>query len=104
MISAMMVMTTSSSTSVKPRSSRARCRHCDRVATRRMRLPDDLTDREERGHHRHDQSADDDADHDDRRRPRDADDAIEAALQLCFVELSDAPGEHRKLTRLLAQA
>ena len=33
--------------------------------------------------------------------PDDADDAIEAALQLGLVELGDAPGEHRQLTRSL---
>ena len=36
--------------------------------------------------------------------PDDADDAIEAALQLGLVEFGDAPGEHRQLTGLLAQA
>ena len=35
--------------------------------------------------------------------PDDADDAVEAALQLGLVEFGDPPGEHRQLTRLLAQ-
>src|SRR5262245_66268200 len=98
MISAMMVMTTSNSTSVKPRWLRG-ARRCflSHVAMRRMPLPDDLADREERRHYRHDQPADDDADRDDGRRPGDSDDAIEAALQLRLVELRDAPGEHRQL-------
>ena len=48
--------------------------------------------------------ADDDRDGDDRGRPDDADDAIEAALQLRLVEFRDAPGEHRQLAGLFAQA
>src|SRR5581483_1697435 len=94
-ISAMMVMTTRSSTSVKPRWSRA--------ALRRMGSPDDLTDREERGHYRYDQSADHDTDCDDRCRPCDAGDPIKAPLQFRLVEFRDAPRQHRQLTRLLAQ-
>src|SRR5262245_42985728 len=105
MISAMIVMTTSSSTSVKPRASRSRAAN---FPTPRlvMYVPSahNLTDREKRGHHRHDQAADDDRNGDDRRRPDDADDAVEAALELGLVEFSDASGEHRQLTCLFAQA
>src|SRR5258707_15371277 len=108
MISAMIVMTTSSSTSVKPRSPRGAGR---RLASRRLakvRMPtlsaDDLADGKKRRHHRYDQPADDDRDGDDRGRPDDAHHAIEAALKLGFVELRDPSGEHRQLSRFLAQA
>ena len=35
--------------------------------------------------------------------PDDADDAVEAALQLGLVEFGDPPGEHRQLTGLFAE-
>src|SRR5664279_3520216 len=55
-------------------------------------LFNDLGDRQQRGHHRHDQSTDDRADYNDRGRTRDTDDAVEAALQLGLVEIGDVAG------------
>src|SRR4051812_1847724 len=104
MISAMMVMTTSNSTSVKPRWPRAAFRlPSSHVVTRRIALTDDLADGEQRCHHRHDQSADDDRDRDDRRRARDGDNAVERTLQLGLVKFGDPRGEHRQLSRFLSK-
>src|SRR3984885_2064201 len=58
-------------------------------------LANQLSDRQQRGHDRHDQPADHGADGDNGKRPDDANDAIEAALQLCFVEFRD-PGRQRR--------
>src|SRR6267154_850527 len=108
MISAMIVITTKSSTSVKPRSPRAafpRFRS-SQFETRRMQatiLSDDLADGQKRRHHRHDEPAHNDADGDDRRGSGNSDDTIETALELRLVELGDPGGEHRQLTRLFAQ-
>ena len=73
MISPMMVMTTSISTSVKPRLARG-APSCDDFAKAAScwtaPYADDLADRQQRRHHRHDQAADDDADDDDRQPVR----------------------------------
>src|SRR5947209_366240 len=102
MISAMIVMTTSSSTSVNPRCPlalrRIRCNLFPPMPMLEL-LPHHLADGEQRRHHRDDQAADDDRDEDDRGRSDDADYAIEAALQLRLIEFRDARGEHRQLTR-----
>src|SRR4051812_43414004 len=108
MISAMIVITTRSSTSVNPRCPRAALPRLfsSHFETRRMRtfdLSDDLADGQKRRHHRDDESTHNDADGHDRGGPGDSDDAIEAALELRLVELGDPRGEHRQLTRLLAQ-
>src|SRR5215469_12348134 len=118
MIRAMMVMTTSISTSVKP-PSRLRRERRDatstdvwfselRVADRAMlNLPfstDDLTDRKQSSHDRNDKAPDDDTDRDDGERADDRYDAIEAALQLGLVEIGNPPGQARQLPRLLADA
>src|SRR4051794_37647948 len=95
----MMVMTTRISTSVKPASPprRPACfRRLPRSLSGIPRVPppadsaDDLADRQQRRHHRHDQSADHNADDNDRRRSRNADDAVERTLQLRLVEFGNA--------------
>src|SRR5262249_57782707 len=94
MIKPMIVMTTRISTSVKPRSSRRGRRRSQRagmrkpvirVLPRRPRVDlsfDDLADRQQRGHDRDDEAADDDADGYDRQRSGNADHPIETAFQL----------------------
>src|ERR1700744_1246024 len=99
MISPMMVMTTSISTSVKPRwpsssSTGAAVKTSGVLSDIMMNRPvldlvDELRDRQQSGHDRHDQSADDRADGDDGERAYNADDAVEAALQFGFVEFGD---------------
>src|ERR1700720_319759 len=112
MISPMIVMTTRISTSVNPRSSRRARRRTQRAGIRKpvirvlprgMRLFDDLADRQQRGHERDDEPADDDADGYDRQRSGNADHPIETALQLGLEELGHAAGQHRQLSRLLTQ-
>src|SRR3954462_9468556 len=103
MISAMMVMTTSNSTSVNPRWARS----AERRALAKLRMPtpsaDDLADRQKRRHHRYDEAADDNRNRDDRGRSGDPDHAVETALQLGFVEFRDASREHRQLPCFLTQ-
>src|SRR5579883_3434999 len=65
---------------------------------------DDLVHRQERCHDRDDQSADHEADGDDRERTDNADDAVKVALQLGLVKIGDPSGKHRQLSGLLAQA
>src|SRR5215470_7306687 len=100
MISPMIVMTTRISTRVKPRSARRDRRRSQRagirkpvirVLPRRIRLGasfDDLADRQQRGHDRDDEAADDDADGYDRQGSGNADHTVETALQLGLEELS----------------
>src|SRR6266481_2795920 len=104
MIRPMMVMTTSISTSVKPRSP---CRASSRA--RRWKLSaeiffdiatiltssDELRDRQQRGHNRDDQPTDDGADGDDGERPNDTYNTVEAALQFRFIEFGDPACQYR---------
>src|SRR3979411_2217629 len=104
MINPMMVMTTRISTSVKPACDFRRRRLADPKNVPRFwgyALADDLADGHQRRHHGHDQPADHDADHDDRRGSRDADHAIERALQLGLVEFGGAAPPHRAFARFL---
>src|SRR5262245_61462999 len=66
--------------------------------------PHDLGYRQKRGHHRHDQPADDDADRDDGQWSDDPDDAVEAALQLGLIKVGDAARKRRQLAGLFAQS
>src|SRR5262249_55641029 len=115
-IGPMSVITPRFPTSVKPRSlrrARRRTRRTKigkpliRVLPRRMRLDlnsfDDLADRQQRGHDRDDEAADDDADGYDRQRSGNADHTVETALQLGLEELGRPAGQHRQLSRLLTQ-
>src|ERR1700741_3404430 len=115
MISAMMAITTSISTSVKPASlPRGAPRRgsallmnsppmalSDIMMNQPFGLADQLRDRQQSCHDRHDQAPDDRADSDDGKRPDDADDAIEAALQFCFIKFGNAARERRQLPGLL---
>src|ERR1043166_3664796 len=114
MIRPMMVMTTRISTSVKPRSSRRDRRRTQRAGIRKPVIRvllaacdsisfDDLADRQQRGHDRDDEAADDDADGYDRQWPGNADHPVETALQLGLEEFGHAACQHRQLSRLLAQ-
>src|SRR5215471_5198168 len=112
MMSAMMVMTTSISTSVKP-ASRLRRERLDATCDSELcgfamlNLPfstDDLTDRKKSSHDRNDKAPDDDTDRDDGQRADDRHHAIEAALQLGLVEIGNPCGQGRQLPRLLADA
>src|SRR5262249_26022060 len=67
-------------------------------------LTDDLADRQQSGHHRDYQTTHNETNHNDRRRSRDTDHAIEAALELGLVELGDPAGDHRQLAGLIAEA
>src|ERR1700675_3119928 len=66
-------------------------------------LADKLSDRQQRGHDRYDQAADHCADGDDGKRPDDADDTVEAALQFRFLEFGDPSRQRRQLPGFLAQ-
>jgi hypothetical protein len=66
-------------------------------------LSDDLADRQQSGHHRDYQTTYHQTNHNDRRRSRDTDEAIEAALELGLVELGDPAGDHRQLSGLVAE-
>src|SRR5260370_19910111 len=121
MMRPMMVITTSISTRVKPCSLR-RSRCCARNKENRplrlsLRLPwrvsdfimnlilalaDKLSDRQQRGHDRYDQSAHDRADSDDGERPDDAYDPIQAALQFLFIGFGDPARQPRQLPGFLA--
>src|SRR5580693_1925988 len=115
MIRPMMVMTTSISTSVKPRcpssssagpATKIRPIVLSDIMMNRpvFDLVDELRDRQQSGHDRHDQSADDRADGDDGKRSDDADDAVEAALQFRFIEFGNPARQRRQLPGFLAQA
>src|SRR5437773_12559631 len=116
MIRPMMAMTTSISTSVKPCSvCRFLCGSCCRRSCR-LTIPsvtsfaiamvlassNELRNRQQRGHDRYDQPADDGADRNDGERPDDTDDAVEAALQFRFIEFGDPAREDRQLPGLFA--
>src|SRR5882762_11818589 len=115
MMRPMMVMTTSISTSVKPRWPRIRerrrlaepicvseCFIAEPVVCDPTTSSDDLGDGEERGHDGNNKTADDDADGNDGERADDAHRPIETALQLRLVKLGDAGRQRGHLAGFLA--
>src|ERR1700676_1977530 len=116
MMRPMMVITTSISTRVKPCSlRRSLCcarnmetrplllcwRVSDFIMNLILALAHKLSDRQQRGHDRYDQSAHHRADGDDGERPDDAYDPVQAALQFRFVELGDPPRQRPQVAVFL---
>src|SRR5215831_15805655 len=109
MIIPMIAITTSISISVKPP---CRSRRFSLRVTRPVLLiilgmdapfsSDYLTDRQQRRHDRHDQSAHDNADHHDGDRPDHRRDAVELTLQLRLVEFGHPASQRCELAGLLA--
>src|SRR5258706_754854 len=115
MMRPMMVMTTSISTSVKPRWPRIRerrrlaepicvseCFILEPVVCHPTTSSDDLGDGEQRGHDGNDETADDDADGNDSERADDANHPVETALQFRLVKLRNAGRERRHLAGFIA--
>src|SRR5260370_14973038 len=114
MIRPMMVMTTSISTSVKPRWPRIRerrrlaepicvseCFILEPVVCHPTTSSDDLGDGEQSGHDGNDDTANDNADGNDSERADDANHPVEDALQLRLVKLCDAGRKRRHLAGFL---
>src|SRR5216684_659416 len=115
MMRPMMVMTTSISTSVKPRWPRIRerrrlaepicvseCFILEPVVCHPTTSSDDLGDGEQGGHDGNNETADDDADGNDGKRADDANYPVEAALEFRLVKLFDAGRKRRHLAGFLA--
>src|SRR5208282_494752 len=110
MIRPMIVMTTSISTSVKPRSPSRRAERMLENWSRAIVIMAlfpmsfrDLIDRQKRCHDRNDKTANDQTYDNDRSGPDDPHNTVEAALQFGVVKVGDAPRQHGKLSGVLPQ-
>src|SRR3974377_595649 len=117
MMRPMMVMTTSISTSVKPRWPRIRerrrlagpicvseCFMLGPVVYHLMTSSDDLGYGEEGGHDGNNEAADDDADRNNSKRADDCHHPVKTALQLRLVKLGNPRRQGRHLAGFLADA